>query len=108
MISPATKNWMVSDLSPNKEVRLTIIASPEEKRQSGFSGMLAAFPPPGIATPRDETPRPVSAWPAGYGPSTPGTDEKKPKKTGRRCCGLPCWGAILLLLILLIIIAAAV
>src|SRR4051794_35772709 len=84
------------------------IGREEEKRQSGLSNMLAAFPPPGLATPRDGTPRPLSEWPAGYDQSTPSTGRRKPKNTGRRCCGLPCWGAFLLLIILLMIIAAAV
>jgi hypothetical protein len=69
--------------------------------------MLAAFPPPGLATPtRDTTPRPQSSWPV---VETTGLDQDphRPKKK-RRCCGLPCWGFFLVLLILLIIIAAAV
>ncbi|TVY44215.1 hypothetical protein LSUB1_G002340 [Lachnellula subtilissima] len=41
-------------------------SSGNEKRRSGLSGMLAAFPPPGVATPRDGTPRPMSSWPSPY------------------------------------------
>ena len=70
--------------------------------------MLAAFPPPGLATPtRGNTPiRPQSSWPV---VDTTGSsqDTSEPKKR-RRCCGLPCWGFLLVMLILLIIIAAAV
>jgi hypothetical protein len=72
--------------------------------------MLAAFPPPGLATPTrvDSPARPISSWPQPYDPSA-GLDPKslQPKKK-RRCCGLPCWGFFIVLLILLIIIAAAV
>jgi hypothetical protein len=72
--------------------------------------MLAAFPPPGLATPTrvDSPARPISSWPQPYDPSA-GLDPKslQPKKK-RRCCGLPCWGFLIVLLILLIIIAAAV
>jgi len=69
--------------------------------------MLAAFPPPGLATPtRGNTPRPQSSWPA---VDSNGFDQDPSKaKRKRRCCGLPCWGFFLVLLILLIIIAAAV
>jgi len=76
--------------------------------------MLAAFPPPGLATPRDgRTPQPADTWPSpspGYegDPSSAGLQDEKLKKKSRRCCGLPCWGFFLVLLILLIIIAAAV
>ncbi|TVY19137.1 hypothetical protein LARI1_G004866 [Lachnellula arida] len=85
-------------------------SSGNEKRRSGLSGMLAAFPPPGVATPRDGTPRPVSSWPSPY----PGSDGyldsngQVREKKRRRCCGLPGWGFFLVVLILLIIIAAAV
>src|SRR3954471_3505765 len=76
----------------------------DRQRQSGFSGMLAAFPPPGLAS-RGGTPRPGSAWPAPFSSSpTPDRDVKKP----RRCCGLPIWGFLLILLALLVIIAAAI
>lgn len=74
--------------------------------------MLAAFPPPGLATPRDgQTPRPVSPWPS-PGPNEPssarGLTNQRPKKAGRRCCGLPCWAFLLLMIVLLLVIAAAV
>jgi hypothetical protein len=91
----------------------------DRKRHSGLSGMLAAFPPPGLATPtrdgngtpRDGNRRPVSAWPSPYDPYSAGMREKDGNgndKRRRRCCGLPVWGFLLVLLILLIIIAAAV
>ena len=86
----------------------------DEKRQSGLSGMLAAFPPPGLATPtRDMSPapRPTSQWPVrsplNNEPSTAGLKPEQ-KKKGRRCCGLPLWGFFLVLLIVLMIVAAAV
>ncbi|KUJ13685.1 uncharacterized protein LY89DRAFT_736690 [Mollisia scopiformis] len=95
-----------NDLAKDKEIGL----SEDEKHKSGLSGMLAAFPPPGVATPvRGGTPvRPVSSWPSPYDPSAGvGQDSGRSKKK-RRCCGLPCWGFLIVLLILLIIIAAAV
>lgn len=72
--------------------------------------MLAAFPPPGVATPRDGTPRPMSSWPSPYPGSDGDLDSngQAREKKRRRCCGLPCWGFFLVVLILLIIIAAAV
>ncbi|KAK0111015.1 hypothetical protein ONS95_001395 [Cadophora gregata] len=81
----------------------------DEKHRSGFSGMLASFPPPGVQTPQGDTPtRPMSAWPTGFEEQpADGQDGQKQKKP-RRCCGLPCWGFLLVVLILLIIIAAAV
>ncbi|KAF4628133.1 hypothetical protein G7Y89_g10019 [Cudoniella acicularis] len=82
-----------------------------EKHQSGLSGMLAAFPPPGVATPREDTPRPPSTWPSrGYDETQDTLDQnsKGGKKKRRRCCGLPCWGFFIIIVILLIIIAAAV
>ncbi|CZR70041.1 related to cell wall mannoprotein [Phialocephala subalpina] len=102
----ALNDWPTEDeMARDKELGLT----EDEKHKSGLSGMLAAFPPPGIATPtRGGTPtRPVSSWPSAgqYGDST---DSSKTPKKKRRCCGLPCWGFILVLIILLIIIAAAV
>jgi len=95
---------------PSSSLSNSVVSS-GEKRHSGLSGMLAAFPPPGLATPRDGgTPRPVSSWPTGYeaDPSSAGIIDQKNKRKGRRCCGLPCCGFLILLLILLIIIAAAV
>ncbi|TAQ91368.1 hypothetical protein B7494_g284 [Chlorociboria aeruginascens] len=75
-----------------------------ERRQSGLSGMLAAFPPPGLSTP---SPRPNSPWPSVFNPSPANLDAKQERKP-RRCCGMPCWLASLVLLILLVVIAAAV
>ncbi|KAH9212786.1 hypothetical protein DL95DRAFT_410851 [Leptodontidium sp. 2 PMI_412] len=93
------------DFAREKEMGM----NPDGKHRSGFSGMLASFPPPGVQTPSGETPtRPMSAWPSGFdGQAGDGQDGKKQKKP-RRCCGLPCWGFFLVVLILLIIIAAAV
>lgn len=101
----------------------------DDKHQSGFSDMLAAFPPPAQAASRAGirqslrdsvmswplpplngangrgSPRARQMPPDGYasGGSTPDT-----QKTGRRCCGLPLWGFILIVVIIVILVAAAV
>ncbi|KAG0650409.1 hypothetical protein D0Z07_3470 [Hyphodiscus hymeniophilus] len=91
------------DLARDKEMGITS----DGNRQSGLSNMLAAFPPPGLATPtRGNTPRPQSSWPV-INRSGSDSDFETPRRK-RRCCGLPCWGFLLALLILLVIIAAAV
>ena len=71
--------------------------------------MLAAFPPPGLATPSlTGTPRQGGgSWPPPFDNTSPAFDEKS-QRPRRRCCGLPVWGFLLLLLIILIVIAAAV
>ena len=71
--------------------------------------MLAAFPPPGLATPSlTGTPRQGGgSWPPPFDNTSPALDEKS-QRPRRRCCGLPVWGFLLLLLIILIVIAAAV
>ena len=71
--------------------------------------MLAAFPPPGLATPSHVgTPRHRGAsWPSPFDNTSPALDEKT-ERDRRRCCGLPVWGFLILLLVLLIAIAAAV
>ncbi|OBT51137.1 hypothetical protein VE04_08928, partial [Pseudogymnoascus sp. 24MN13] len=77
---------------------------------SGISGMLAAFPPPGLATPVD-TPKSGSRWPA-YESSladlrTPNDENDARPRNGRRCCGMPiCWFLILLIVLLLVLAAA--
>lgn len=84
------------------------MGSSDDKHKSGLSGMLAAFPPPGVQTPQGGTPnRPPSLWPSGYGSSEPSDQEKGAKKK-RRCCGLPVWGFLLILFLLLVVAAAAV
>jgi hypothetical protein len=75
--------------------------------------MLAAFPPPGLATPSNVgTPRGQlrASWPAPFNNGSPDLDEKDGSSIGRRrrCCGLPTWAFLLVLLIILIVIAAAV
>lgn len=75
--------------------------------------MLAAFPPPGLATPSNVgTPRGQRrpSWPAAFDNASPDLDEKDSSNEGRRrrCCGLPRWAFFLVLLIILIVIAAAV
>jgi hypothetical protein len=82
--------------------------SPDEKHKSGLSGMLAAFPPPGVQTPRGTTPtRPTSTWPSGYDGASDSPRDLKAKKP-RRCCGMPLWAFLLLVLLLLVAAAAAV
>src|SRR6266542_6451382 len=104
-----TRIWAVSIPHSNYEQQLTEIVSGDEKRHSGLSGMLSAFPPPGLGTPREDTPHPASSWPQGFGQSATDLNANSSnKKKGRRCCGLPCWGFLLLLLMLLVIIIAAV
>ncbi|QDS73066.1 hypothetical protein FKW77_009777 [Venturia effusa] len=83
----------------------------EKDRRSGLSGMLSAFPPPGVHTPTS----PRTNWPSkngshqslnphrGYHES-----QRPPEKSGRRCCGMPLWGFLVTLFILLLLIAAAV
>lgn len=85
---------------------LTKTVSSDEKRHSGLSNMLAAFPPPGLATPTG-TPRPLSSWPA-VDAAMRGQDSESAPRRPRRCCGLPRWVFLFALLILLIIIAAAI
>lgn len=72
--------------------------------------MLAAFPPPGLATPLG-TPKSGSRWPA-YESSLRGLqtpNDSESAKRGRRCCGMPiCWFIILLIVLLLVIAAAVV
>jgi hypothetical protein len=68
--------------------------------------MLAAFPPPGLASPAPDAALRMSSWPQNLDGYSPEPVEKAYKP--RRCCGLPVWGFVLVLLIILIIIAAAI
>ena len=73
--------------------------------------MINAFPPPGLATPNGGTPRPLSAWPMGFGAGSEkdgGNASTRPRKAGRRCCGMPCWLFLLLQFLLVLIVAAAI
>ncbi|TID16629.1 epidermal growth factor-like type 3 [Venturia nashicola] len=83
----------------------------EKDRRSGLSGMLSAFPPPGVHTPTS----PRTNWPSKNGshqslnPHRGYHDSQRPpEKSGRRCCGMPLWGFLLTMLILLLLVAAAV
>lgn len=84
-------------------------------RKSGsLSDMLAAFPPPGEATPNGVgTPngntRRMSKWPSAgdYGANSSMSDRTGEGRR-RRCCGMPMWTFIALLIVLLFLIAAAV
>ena len=96
-----------------------------EKRRSGLSDMLAAFPPP--AQPalapanrrsiRNSIREQVQSWPLpininrtldGSREAVPNGDSPAGGKRGRRCCGLPLWGFITIIIVVLILIAAAV
>ncbi|KAL7929565.1 hypothetical protein V8C35DRAFT_192860 [Trichoderma chlorosporum] len=89
----------------------------DERYQSGFSDMLAAFPPP-VQTPQHTGRGPMGSWPLVPGNNNYVTGREKfsvtpedpapAKPKGRRCCGLPLWGFILIILLMLCIIAAAV
>lgn len=88
----------------------------DSRRSGSLSDMLAAFPPPGDATPTGErTPRPMrgskTRWPLsadqGYGDADSATTDRKSKRR-RRCCGMPMWTFVTLLIVLLFLIAAAV
>ncbi|KAM0629009.1 hypothetical protein ACHAPW_007145 [Verticillium nonalfalfae] len=101
----------------------------DDQHRSGFSDMLAAFPPP-AATPAPTRQsrgswfrRSTSSWPlAPDRIQTPPQaqprgmteimyadgDSSEDKKKRRRCCGLPLWAFILLLVLLLGIVAAAI
>jgi hypothetical protein len=79
-------------------------------RSGSFGDMLAAFPPPGEATPNGtNTPNPkrMSKWPSrGFGTDSAMSDRKSTRR--RRCCGMPMWTFVTLLIVLLFLIAAAV
>lgn len=105
-----------------------------DNHQSGFSDMLAAFPPPAQAQSRQGGLRQsirdsVMSWPlpplnrnnnnnnanttnnltprGAADDMSSSTDSTRGKK-GRRCCGLPLWGFITIVVIVIILIAAAV
>lgn len=106
-----------------------------DNHQSGFSDMLAAFPPPAQAQSRQGGLRQsirdsVMSWPlpplnrnndnknntnmnnnltprGAADDYSSSTDSTRGKK-GRRCCGLPLWGFITIVVIVIILIAAAV
>jgi hypothetical protein len=71
--------------------------------------MLAAFPPPGLATPREHSPRAEASW-STHIASTNHLNPQGPSgsKPGRRCCGLPIWLFLLIILVTILIVAAAV
>ncbi|KAL6874874.1 hypothetical protein J3F83DRAFT_728953 [Trichoderma novae-zelandiae] len=86
-----------------------------ERHQSGFSDMLAAFPPP-VHTPTHNARAPRGSWPLAPGNYVTGRekysvepdDDAPAKGKGRRCCGLPLWGFISIIVLMLCIVAAAV
>ena len=79
-------------------------------KSGSFGDMLAAFPPPGEATPNGaNTPNPkgMGKWPSGgYGTDSALSDRKSNRR--RRCCGMPMWTFVTLLIVLLFLVAAAV
>ncbi|EFX02090.1 hypothetical protein CMQ_2139 [Grosmannia clavigera kw1407] len=88
-----------------------------DKHQSGLSDMLAAFPPPAQAGRRSFRDQ-IGSWPlpliggrqgnlSPYNGDSDRMDGQQQRK-GRRCCGLPRWGALLLLFVVLVIVAAAI
>lgn len=84
------------------------LSEKRDRRQSGLSDMLAAFPPPGQDTPiRTGTPNP-GRWPlAGDGTDSRLNPDDETKKR-RRCCGMPMGVFVFLLIALLLLIAAAI
>jgi hypothetical protein len=84
--------------------------------------MLAAFPPPGLATPtrdvnsRNNTPtgRRESRWPSQYdekdidGVVRPRDTDPKSRRVARRCCGIKVWVVVLLAFILAIVVTVGV
>ncbi|KAF1958962.1 hypothetical protein CC80DRAFT_546278 [Byssothecium circinans] len=90
-------------------------APPKNNHRSGsMTDMLAAFPPPGAATPSGAiTPtrnqKRASVWPAtaGYDGTDSAMSDRREKRR-RRCCGMPLWTFITLLIVLLFLVAAAV
>ncbi|KAH8803027.1 hypothetical protein F5884DRAFT_494425 [Xylogone sp. PMI_703] len=96
---------LYSNMAAEKEM-----GGSDDTRQSGLSGMLAAFPPPGVATPvRNQAPQRESSWPYVVDDHPAEERGQRPVRKQRRCCcGLPAWAVLLLLLLILVIIAAAV
>ncbi|KAF2021819.1 hypothetical protein BU24DRAFT_404776 [Aaosphaeria arxii CBS 175.79] len=88
--------------------------APAEKniRGSGsLTDMLAAFPPPGEATPtgnRTPNPRRMSNFAIGNRKDVSGSSLGSGSTRRRRCCGMPMWTFVTLLIVLLFLIAAAV
>lgn len=86
--------------------------------------MLAAFPAPtqpqasSRRSLRENLRQQIPSWPLpltarGQASNSSGVDtsygsDLKPKKGGRRCCGLPCWGFLVVIGIVLVLITAAI
>ncbi|PKS09182.1 hypothetical protein jhhlp_003796 [Lomentospora prolificans] len=97
----------------------------DDRHQSGFSDMLAAFPPPAQATSRTSRVgswfKAPSSWPLppsinrgqasqqASAANVPTSKKASPPQNNRkRYCGLPLWGFIIIVIVVLGIIAAAV
>lgn len=81
------------------------------RRSGSLTDMLAAFPPPGEATPTGtRTPNPKRMDYGGRAGDMTGTEsafsDRKSKR--RRCCGMPMWTCVTLLIVLLFLVAAAI
>ncbi|ODH46543.1 hypothetical protein GX48_07381 [Paracoccidioides brasiliensis] len=76
-------------------------------RNSGtISDILAAFPPPAIATPTGG-----EWWPGPFTDTEPrlrADAEKGPAKRKRLCCGIPLWAFILICIVALAVVAVAI
>lgn len=82
------------------------------RRSAGsISGMLAAFPPPALATPNGHENRSLANWSSRRNsaplPSDSDSGSRTRSRKQRRCCGIPLWLFITLLLLLLALVAAA-
>ncbi|AEO65148.1 uncharacterized protein THITE_2111862 [Thermothielavioides terrestris NRRL 8126] len=117
---PASRFDDLEDLPDNR------VDSDPEKRRSGLSDMLAAFPPP-AHPPANQNQRSIrnsireqiQSWPLPINVNrTPNTSQEAAansdsqredeKRRGRRCCGIPLWAFILIVIVVLILIAAAI
>jgi hypothetical protein len=84
----------------------------KKRRSMTLSGMLSAFPPPGVASPHS----PRTQWPMSNGSSAKSLNPRRrnnntsgeSSKQRRRCCGLPLYAFILLVLFLVVLVAAAI
>ncbi|KAI9769376.1 MAG: hypothetical protein M1840_004078 [Geoglossum simile] len=84
-----------------------------QRRSGSISDILASFPPPVLAAPRDNRrqSRGLSRWPLpadGFTPVDRRSADVDPRPTRRRCCGLPRWALILLAAIALLVVVAAI
>ncbi|KAF2090328.1 hypothetical protein K490DRAFT_54720 [Saccharata proteae CBS 121410] len=89
-----------------------------QRKSGSLSDILSSFPPPAVGTPTGgHTPhdRPISRWPSGLAMEHHYEDDHypqkrtgRPKKQGRRCCGMPLWCFVTLITMLAVLAIAAV